>query len=75
MQKLIRVQDPQFTIYVLDFIIRNMNFTVDPCIDFYEYTCGGWIKDNPVPSSQSHRNQFQVAEERLQAQLKGRYDV
>lgn len=66
------MQDPQLTIYVLDFIIRNMNFTVDPCIDFYEYACGGWIKDNPVPPSKSQRNQFQVAEERLQAQLKGR---
>ena len=29
-----------------------MDRTVDPCIDFYRYACGGWIQQNPIPADQ-----------------------
>ena len=29
-----------------------MDKTVDPCEDFYEYACGTWRKNNPIPSDQ-----------------------
>jgi putative endopeptidase len=33
--------------------VTAMDKTVDPCVDFYTYACGGWQKKNPIPSDQS----------------------
>ncbi|MBZ5629920.1 MAG: M13 family metallopeptidase [Acidobacteriia bacterium] len=33
--------------------VTAMDETVDPCVDFYAYACGGWQKVNPIPADQS----------------------
>ncbi len=33
--------------------LTDMNRSVDPCQDFYTYSCGGWMKNNPIPPDQS----------------------
>ena len=30
-----------------------MDRSVDPCVDFYSYSCGGWQKKNPIPPDQT----------------------
>jgi len=33
----------------MDFIDRS----ADPCVDFYQYSCGGWMAKNPIPPDQA----------------------
>jgi putative endopeptidase len=32
--------------------LTSLDKTADPCVDFYQYSCGGWMKNNPIPSDQ-----------------------
>ena len=39
-------------------LLTNMNTTVDPCVDFFEYTCGGWVAKNPLPDDKTRISTF-----------------
>ena len=33
--------------------VNSMDKAADPCVDFYQYSCGGWMKHNPIPGDQA----------------------
>jgi putative endopeptidase len=53
---------------VLD--VSAMDSTVDPCVDFYAYSCGGWIKKNPIPPDQASWSTYGKLEDENRAQLR-----
>ncbi|XP_056094725.1 neprilysin-like [Rhinichthys klamathensis goyatoka] len=52
-------------------LIENMDPTVNPCDNFYQYACGGWLKKNIIPETSSRYSTFDILRDELEVVLKG----
>ena len=52
----------------------NMNDSVAPGQDFYEYCAGGWMKANPLKPEYSSFGQFNVLSDNVEMQLKAMFE-
>ncbi|MCK9300733.1 MAG: M13 family metallopeptidase [Bacteroidales bacterium] len=50
--------------------LTDLDTTMSPAQDFYQYACGGWIEKNPLPAEYARYGSFDQLAENTQKQLR-----
>ncbi|XP_021353180.1 endothelin-converting enzyme homolog isoform X2 [Mizuhopecten yessoensis] len=62
--------DSQTCVKTSAYILQKMDTSVDPCSDFYSYTCGNWVKTTVIPETEPKYGTFQVIQDQITNDLK-----
>ncbi len=50
-------------------ILANMDEAADPCVDFYQFACGGFIDKTSIPDDRTRMSSFSVLGDQLLTQV------
>src|SRR2546422_6434997 len=53
------------------FDLNSLDRSMDPCVDFYQFSCGSWMKNNPIPPDRGSYGRGRELQEYNLTVLKG----
>ena len=61
--------------YLASRVLKAIDMSVDPCENFYDFACGGWVKTHEVPSDRSNLYAYGVLRDDVTRSLRSRYNI
>ena len=55
-------------------LLRQMDRTADPCQDFYQFACGGFIADTVLPEHKTRLGSYDLLRDELNKNLKALFE-
>ncbi|CAF2564816.1 unnamed protein product [Rotaria sp. Silwood2] len=54
-----------YCIKAADYLLDSLDQSVEPCENFYQFSCGTWLKNNRIPDDANAQNMFRILTEKL----------
>ncbi|XP_071644793.1 endothelin-converting enzyme homolog isoform X2 [Temnothorax longispinosus] len=66
----VKICDSEDCVRVAASLKESMNESIDPCDDFYQYACGRWPQEHPIPDSSLTNSWFNERSDRVSRKIR-----
>ncbi|KAK5972146.1 hypothetical protein GCK32_014528, partial [Trichostrongylus colubriformis] len=57
-----------------EMLTNSINFSADPCMDFFNFACGKWISSNPIPSHEARVDRWRKLADTTEKQMRNAFE-